>query len=745
MAKLVLEFDDRSEAGFRELLENLQSTDKSAEVLSSEFTAMQAHVAETTREVEVLRQKLAQTEAERTLAMQAAAKEVGFLGRALEETGAGAARGAGVATEGYVKFRIQVYLAKLAVKSAAKAAAAAMTGMAASAAAAVGPVIAGAAAAKANYDALNFVLSETDRHFAALRNGSTVQFSEQLTDAIREQAGINARNNEELIAQLNAMSNLKEAGFSYEDSLRRLEQAAAASGQSMEDLGVRTASNASRIGDAAAELGDALSEPFGRAELAIKDWWESSSIVRSALDSLENAAASYADGVSSGLRSVRDGWDDLRVKVGGVVGANEEEYRKEIHTLREMEEAQERVAQAQEKAREHFASLKEVNRALEDEAKMRTELARIGELRSNQIDVEIHKVREAAGRAAAAGEFRGKQEQEYTELMQALTRRREEALKEEAKTAAETAKKASEERVKAAKAAADEEEKLRKEAQKAEADFRMQRARGNEELAFQERQGLRDFEMERLKRTEDTEADITRLKKESLRDRANLELQFAKSAAEAERIRWELARDLRQAEFDQVMQVEAKEAAIAKQTAEDKKKAAQEAAQKAIDEERRKIEAIKALTNSQGDNIFGQVVGQQSQRSVLDAITKKRIADSRTENPKRGREAQIRAERAIRASTARDFRSGRIGEGEIQKAQADLAARQILAGNKQGAFSQQTMKAFSEQAKAFMEQARLNEEMTQQAQEFQAFMQQVKGTVKGQQERARAQRRAVRG
>lgn len=734
VARLIVEFDDQTAPGFEQLLENLESTDKSAETVGAEFAEVQKRLTETTKEADALRQSLANMETQNLQlaeSLKAVHQENAFFRGAMQEAGRATASAGG----DYLKFRLELFL----LKTAAKAAATQLTGMAATAAAAVAPAVTVATVAIGTYKTLNFVLENTDQRFAAIRNSGTIAYTDEVTRAIREQTGINAKNNEELIRQLNNLKSLEGQTNSYGDAMARLQKISETTGQSLEDLGVRAESNASRIGDAFDRLGDRISEPFERSSLFIKDWWESSSLVQSALNAAEGAATDFSKGFARSFDTMGDALDEFRVQFGRTIGTNEDEYRKEIQMLREMEEATERVAKAQERSAAHFQALKEANRGIEKWSEMQKELSRISKLRSDEIDGEIHKLNGWAGQMSAAGTFAGDNQKKYTELVMALHRRREAALKEEAEAAERAAERQADaqeklaEKLSSLRKTAEEEIKKQAEAMR---EFAEETARGKEELLLQERDQRREMEIEHLKTVKDTEKQILELRKQSLEERMQLELKHADTAEERARIEWQHKKQLRELDHQHAIDT------LNKQNRE-----AEEAVKKAVDAEREKIDAIKNLRNKESQSLFEEIAAKQSPEKVLEEITKKRLEESRQKSPqlKEGSDARRRMDRTVREQVRRQAQRGELGEGEVGQARNRLAQQTVRQLDKQAGLNKEFMVALEEQAKAHAAKSQFDEEVASKIEVIQETLREIQGTTRGREQRLRSQRRSVRG
>lgn len=759
-ATLTLNFDNNTGKGFKELLAALDSADKA----TVSFNETNQEASETGKEgikqlqtqVTKLREELARMEGERATAVKAIQKENSFLREAAVQVAGDAASGAGRAGVEWVRWRLKVIALKIAVRQAALA----VGGAAATAVTVMAPVVATYVAAKAAVEGWKFVLENTDLKIEQVgeHTKKLVQFTEEQTDAIARQAGIVAHNNEELAKQLNAIQDLEQRN-------KTLQKVTEATGQSLDGMGLKASSNASEIGEAWDRLSNRLSEPFRHGKQAFMDWWNSSSIVQDALDSLSQGAENFETNVSGILDSIGDDWDELRVQVARVGGANAEEYRKEIKELRKLEEARSRVAEAQEKSAAHFEKLGQLNRALQEEVKWRNELERVQNLNKNQLDAELTLIQERAGKAAAAGQFLGKTEQEYTQLFWALHNRRKELQKQEvenskklAKEHAEWLKQNRERQIAEEDQAAQrrleiEQEHLAKVKQLREQaaqhaintslnikqeifkniDARLQHeADAITKAVENERSADRDVTA-LIRKREDKWNTLYESRREQIKNTLDAELQAADSE-------YEKRESLHKARVNLYkLDAEEKRAAEARKVAD-----AEMAAKREFEVERKKIEAIKGLRDNQGKNLFEHLAGKQGPQAVFEEITRRRLAESHQKNPNATGEQRLREDRAIRQKVQREFAQGKVSPAEIAKVQADLAARQILAANAQGKVSQRMMQGLREQAKTSAETIALQQEMEQQLEQLEKVQNAQQQAVRGSRQRMRGKRAGFR-
>lgn len=249
------------------------------------------------------------------------------------------------------------------------------------------------------------------------RSGEVTQYTDQTSEAVRMQTGIVARNNEELARSLNALG-------SNAAAQEKLAEVIKATGKTQEELGVQATNNAERMGASFDKLGNRLSEPFVQSKEAFMTWWNSSNMFQPAIDAMDKGITKFTDNVENATDSMSEGWDDLRAIVGQVSGANREEYRKEIRTLRELGNEQERLKKFRERTGDDYQRIKAINEGLAEQAGITRELNRISKLKKDQLDAEENKLKSMAAAAAANNEFQGKLMEDYTQKMQVLSNRR---------------------------------------------------------------------------------------------------------------------------------------------------------------------------------------------------------------------------------------------------------------------------------------------------------------------------------
>lgn len=683
VARITLEYDDQTSAGFQQLVKNFEASEVAAHGLAvaadanNQSLAMmqQQHMAT----VAAIEQTTLAVQANRDSFIETANEVFEFTGNVI---------GLGAAAVGTTAALAKKYTRLVETKTGLNLTAAAAQQLALRVAGIATPV----AVAVGGLKTMNVILEHTGKKVIAVNKA-----------------------HKDLADQINNGS-------------KTIQQVVEETGKSMEELGLKAQNNWTTVREESGKTGKMVGQDLKFLAQGLGEVTGVTELVKGAWKSLDKTTTEYVKNWKVGMDVIRGGMDDL-------MGRSTE--------LRKIQEKLAEQAAFEAPFRKRFKLHRE---GVEREVALEKEISEFRELQSHaDVDRALVAEREKLNAALRSKNIKEGWEEDTQAKIEALMRQHleiDKKAKEEkirnAKEVAEAAEKAAKDRAeaeeKAAKEAAEAEKKNREEALQAWQDQMREIARGREELALQERQHSRELNIERLERAKDQESRITEIQKNALRERADLELSFAAAASEAERIKWNLNRDLRELDHQHALAMEEKKA-----------KAAEKAAQAAVDAERAKVDAIKGLRDGQGKNAFEHLAGKQSPQDVMAEIARRRIEEARQQNPDRGREAQRRAERGIRQGVMRDFQSGNIDPGQIAKVQADLASSQILAGQKQGVFSKETMKSFSEQAKTFVEMSNLQSELAQQQQEFQAFMQQTRATTKGTGQRLRAQRRGMRG
>lgn len=512
-----------------------------------------------------------------------------------------------------------------------------------------------------------------------------------------------------------------------------VEEVVERTGKSMDELGLKVESNADRIGVAFDELERTVSRHAGNiwdafmAPIPIVEETYTATV-----EHMEKRFGQFTQFTIENTQAITDSINEW-------MGLNSEHVRE-----------QEKFFENEERLAEVRAEYRKFEQDLQKTVEMRRELAEVSQIASQQ-ELEAARTAERQKREEMirTGEWTEENRKRHFKILEAFADRELSLEREKARRAAEYEKEMMEaERKfredhlqwiqKREERAAEQRRKIREE----EAEYQKVLDETRKEAVASQQNRNIELIKSRLEREMELEEDfnerrqelITELEKQAILNRAAAETNATEDRIEQARIAARAYQDLLDLELAHKIKVE-----------DEKSKAAQKAAQLEIEAERKKIDAIKALRNEQGQNAFESFAGNQSPQKVLEEITRRRLAESRQENPNVGRERRRQLDRQIRQQTLQDARTGKINPGEIARVQGDLAARQILQLNKQGKLAQETMTTLREQAKTFAEQAKVQEEIIQQQREIQEFQRQQQNEARERRGRANAQRRGTRG
>lgn len=682
VAKFTLEFDDQTEPGFRNLVKNFESAAKG----SNEFTgAAQGN----NQALIVMQQQQTATVAaiqQNTLAIQQNRDSWIEVTNTMFEFGRNAGAVLGKVknlTVGMTDQAVQLGI----VESRGAAAALVAKSLALRMAGIAAPV----AVATAGWKAYTGILKATGKEVKAVD-----QANQHLADSINS-------------------------------GHKTVQQVVDETGKSFDDLGLKVETNWDRVRQStnktASLIGSDLSSIASEAvkltgiPAAASAIWEE----------VDAEATRFTDNYRKNLEIIEEGWDSLM--------GRSTELRREQEKLAEIAE---REAPMRKRVRDFEAGIQR-------QAQLERELHDIARIENQkEIQNRLTSEREKREIAIREGKFRGDVEESTNARIKALIQQQESLRLEHLR------------KMKAAnEKAAQEQERLRVEAHQKLIQQWQEEAKAREELlqkqqrienAFREgsnslvaQQKLQIIEMAKARQQMVEKEKINHqvildLDKEAARVRAEEALASAETEEEVLRIRYQLTRELRDLDFQHKVETERR-----------KIEAAEKAAKEEVEAENKKIDAIKALRNKQGQNAFESIAKSQSKDDVLKEITRRRLAKSREDDPDLSPARRRRKDIEIRRQTLQQARSGQINPGEIARVQGDLAAKQVLHLNKQGKLSKEVLTSLAEQAKTFGEHAKLQEELVQQNQEIQNYLRQQQNQARSRQQRTQSQRRGTRG
>lgn len=475
-------------------------------------------------------------------------------------------------------------------------------------------------------------------------------------------------------------------------------------GASLEELGLKAETNYTRMSEATSKMARSVGRDL---KLVLQEAFELTGIperARENWEALDERFTQFAENTESNAELVREAFDKLL--------GRSTELRKEQEKLAEIAEREEPMR----KRAQQF------EKTLARESELETELADIRRLGTREeVQNRLTAERQKREELIKSFEFRGDVEKASNARVRALLRQEEalrqkslDQVKEIAKAQADFMQKIHEKELKDAEEAQAKAVELRRQAAEKLKQIEEEFQRGQDSLATQEELKIIELAKKRQELIGDREEQILQLEKEAARVRAREAIANSKSEEETIRLAFALTRELRELDLAHDLAMKDKKAA-----------AARAAAEKEIEAERQKIEALKGLRNAQGQNAFQSIAARQSRADIIKELARRHQTGVVT--------------------IQRQLQSGKINGVEVQKVQADLAARQILQAQKQGRVSKEAFRALGEQAKQTQEQIKLNEEMINQFGEFREFMNQINKTNKGQQQRLRAQRKGLRG
>lgn len=390
--------------------------------------------------------------------------------------------------------------------------------------------------------------------------------------------------------------------------------------------------------------------------------------------------------------------------------------------------------------------LKQLRGNYEQEKKAERELAELAKIRTKEeADNAVRAQQEVVARVNTSKKATEEAKQAENAKLIALEKHRDKVIadlaaqreaerKQAIERETELRKQAAERELQMQREQYEEERKMREEAAEHERRIREARAEGERSLMDDLERQDRDFWRQRLTAKEGNEERLVELEKETAKRRHEIALKGATDEEEIIRANYALERELREIDHNHEMALEAK-----------KIDAARKAAEAKVQAEKEKIEKIKALTDSEGKNLFQQQMGKQGPQQVVEELARRRFEAAQKERPNMSQEAQLRLMRGLRMQTARDLQSGLIDANQVARVQSDLASKNILAGAKQGKVTQDMIRVLADQAKTVQDQINFNEEMSQRLANLEGAAKSQQQTTQQQAQRLRAQRRAIRG
>lgn len=207
----------------------------------------------------------------------------------------------------------------------------------------------------------------------------------------------------------------KEMGRTLDNQLR-------IAGKSYSDFGLSVTSNADRINAAWGKLGDEIAMPFRDVINMTRDWWNETSILADAWKSFDRNFTGRVENMVENIGHLTTGVREARVAFLNIWDTKlGDEYARELDLLKQMKEATDKLAAANEKNRPDFASLRAYNDQLERSAEWEEKIAAIRgkapiggfkpwDLNKEQADIDRLKREEMqrAGDAAQAGTYETK-------------------------------------------------------------------------------------------------------------------------------------------------------------------------------------------------------------------------------------------------------------------------------------------------------------------------------------------------
>lgn len=727
VAKIKLEAENDTGQGFDELLKDVEAVGTGVESLDQRTkgwnVTTHAATSEAQQEFRALRMEVQETletvnrlEEQRQEVVRETAKEHGILAQQVSKVGTAAAGGAAAAVEGYVKWKLTLF----GVKKGLAAVAVAAGGALGSAAAAALPAVQAYLVLKTTVEGVKYALAHTGQEIRALggENGRLISYSKQTTETIAEQTGVVARNNRELARAL-------QATYGAAEGQKKLNEVLQATGKTAEELGVEASSNLTKWGDALSDAGGDITQPFIDSKDAIVDWWNSSNVLEPVIKEFDELVTEMTDNGTENVRSlskaVGDSFDNIKVSIAVAIGANEEQYRREIKNLRELKEEHKRLEKARKLTKDDYKRLGDFNRGLEYQTKLTAELNRLGSLRSSQIDAEENKLRAAAGEAAARNEFSGRTEAEYTQKMQILAQRRVTAHKEELAEREAAQREFDEKRKRASEEFARWEEQQRREHER-ERKAEREAAR---KLQEDTKKALYDYEIEKKNLLLDSikwkaEQDVKAIDEEiKKREEANEDFEDLEEERKAilraslDFRKMQLANELAMVKNNAKSEIEVRRAVLnakvqaarmeqqLEQSFEERKVQQTQRAERArlqarLDAHNKLKEALQERKET-GGSAAQNLIRNLNPRAVRDQMIANRIAAARQrpENQNLSSYQQRQLDTKTRRGFFRDARQGRLDVLELRKAQSQQAARVLTKARADGRLNQAQVRALA--------------------------------------------------
>lgn len=498
-------------------------------------------------------------------------------------------------------------------------------------------------------------------------------------------------------------------------------------GASLDELGLKAETNYTRYSDAVSKMAGSVKDDLGsiggRMAETVFLWPGAIDDAKNAWDELDKRLTDFADNAEENAELIRDAFDKIM--------GRDSDQRREQEKLAEKNALEEPMRKR----------IREFEKGLEEQAKLERELHDISRLES-QKDVEAALQAERQKREAMVGTvaYRGELEKASKARIEALVKQGEAIRMEgirrreaEEQKVDESRRKAMKEHQALIRKQLVEETQLREEAARRQQEIRETYHQERRSLLTQEKLQVIEAAKVRQEIIGDREDKILLLEREAARVRAQELEANAKTEEDIIRAQMGLQRELRDLDFQHEMNMRRKKAA-----------AAEEAAKKELEVERQKIDAMKGLRDDQGRNLLEHVAGKQSPEAVLQELTRRRLAESRQQDPNLGRDQRLRMDRSIRQQTAQQFRAGQIPSDQVGRVQMDLASRQILLARSQGKVSDLVVKTLSEQARVSSNQMEINQHVEEQLAGINQHLQGVQSAQRGQQGRLRSQRAGMR-